>query len=96
MHLVPLFFGEIYNKRVILQARYIQTDIFMDMSTTELGLLILATMIIIGIISYFIGVRKTDSPYKASALGFVFSIIPVLGIIYVIYLIFKEDLNRAT
>lgn len=68
----------------------------MNMSTTELGLLVLSTMIIIGIMSYFIGVRKTDSPYKASALGFVFSIIPVLGIIYVVYLISKEDLNRTT
>ncbi len=43
--------------------------------------------------SYFIGVRKTHSPFKASALGFVFSIIPVLGIIYVVYLASKEDIK---
>jgi len=49
-------------------------------------------MIIVGIISYFLGVRKTNSPFRASALGFVFSIIPVLGIIYVIYLASKDDI----
>jgi len=57
----------------------------------QLGLIILSSMIIVGIISYFIGVRKSNSPFKASALGFVFSIIPVLGIIYVLYLASKED-----
>jgi hypothetical protein len=60
-------------------------------SVMQLGLIILSSMIIVGIISYFIGVRKSNSPFKASALGFVFSIIPVLGIIYVLYLASKED-----
>lgn len=64
----------------------------MNVSPTEIGLVILSTMIIIGIISYFLGVRKTNSPFKASALGFVFSFIPVLGIIYVMYLLSKEDI----
>jgi hypothetical protein len=58
----------------------------------QLGFIILATMIIVGVISYFLGVRKTNEPFKAAALGFVFSIIPILGIIYVIYLFAKEDL----
>jgi len=64
----------------------------MNISTMQLGLIILSTMIIVGIISYFLGVRKTNSPFRASALGFVFSIIPVLGIIYVIYLASKDDI----
>jgi|TARA_B110000908_G_scaffold22000_1_gene24889 hypothetical protein len=59
----------------------------------QLSLIILSLMIIVGIMSYFIGVRKTHSPFKASALGFVFSIIPVLGIIYVVYLASKEDIK---
>jgi 4-hydroxybenzoate polyprenyltransferase len=66
----------------------------MTFSTTQLGLMILSVMIIVGVISYFLGKRKTNSPLKASALGFVFSIIPVLGIIYVIYLASKEDVNE--
>jgi len=66
----------------------------MTFSTIQLGLMILSVMIIVGVISYFLGRRKTNSPLKASALGFVFSIIPVLGIIYVIYLASKEDVNE--
>ena len=65
----------------------------MNISTTQLVLMILSVMLMIGIISYFLGRRKTNSPLKASALGFVFSVIPVLGIIYVIYLASKEDLK---
>ena len=65
----------------------------MNVSTTQLGLMILSTMIIIGIISYFLGRRKTNSPLKASALGFVFSVIPVLGIAFVIYLASKDDVK---
>lgn len=65
----------------------------MNISTTQIGFFILATMIIVGIISYFLGLRKTNSPLKASALGFVFSIIPVLGIIYVMYLATKDDIE---
>ena len=67
----------------------------MEISTIELGLAILSCMVIIGIISYFLGLRKTTSPVKAAALGFVFSFIPVLGIIYVIYLAAKEDIKTS-
>ena len=65
----------------------------MNISTTQLVLMILSVMLMIGIISYFLGRRKTNSPLKASALGFVFSVIPVLGIIYVIYLASKDDVK---
>jgi hypothetical protein len=67
----------------------------MAFSTTELGLMVLTVMVIVAVISYFLGKRKTDSPIKASALGFVFSVIPVLGVIYVVYLAAKEDLNKV-
>ena len=67
----------------------------MTFSTTQLGLMVLMGMCIIGVISYFLGLRKTNSAIKASALGFVFAVIPVLGIIYVVYLAAKEDIIRA-
>ena len=67
----------------------------MTFSTTQLGLMVLMGMCIIGVISYFLGLRKTNSAIKAAALGFVFAVIPVLGIIYVIYLATKEDIITA-
>jgi len=66
----------------------------MTFSTTQLGLMVLSVMIIVGVISYFLGARKTNAPIKAAALGFVFSVIPVLGIIYVIYLASKDDIKN--
>lgn len=67
----------------------------MAVSTEQIGLFIIASMIIVGIVSYILGVRKTQVPFKTAALGFVFAVIPVLGIIYVIYLAFKEDIQKA-
>ncbi|WP_426369306.1 hypothetical protein [Pseudocolwellia sp. HL-MZ7] len=37
--------------------------------------------------------KKSTTPIRAAALGTVFSVIPVLGIIYVFYLANKEDLG---
>ena len=67
----------------------------MTFSTIQLALCILAVMVIVGVISYYLGIRKTNSALKASALGFIFSIIPVLGIIYVVYLATKEDITES-
>ncbi|MBU2872232.1 hypothetical protein [Colwellia sp. E2M01] len=66
----------------------------MNFTTVQLGLTVLAIMVVIGAISYYLGLRKTQTPVKASALGFVFSVIPVLGIIYVLYLASKEDIIK--
>ncbi|TYK64926.1 hypothetical protein [Colwellia echini] len=67
----------------------------MNFSTVELGLMVLSIMIIIAAISYYLGLRKTEAPVKAAALGFVFSVIPVLGIIYVLYLASKDDIIKT-
>ena len=67
----------------------------MTFTIIQLGLMILSVMIIVAVISYFLGLRKTNAPFKAAALGFVFSVIPVLGIIYVIYLASKEDIIES-
>ena len=52
-------------------------------------------MIVIGIISYIIGKKKSTTPIRAALLGTVFSVIPVLGIIYAFYLANKEDLGTS-
>lgn len=64
----------------------------MNFTPTQLGLGILAFMGVVGIISYLLGKRKTTTPIRAALLGTVFSVVPILGIIYVVYLIMKEDL----
>jgi len=65
----------------------------MNFTLTQMGSAVVVFMIIIGIISYIIGKKKSLTPIRAALLGTVFSIIPVLGIIYVFYLANKEDLT---
>ena len=68
----------------------------MNFTLTQMGSAVAAFMIVVGIISYILGKRKTTTPIKSALLGFVFSVIPVLGIIYVVYLAMKEDLPQAS
>ncbi|XPF93524.1 hypothetical protein ACM9HF_16070 [Colwellia sp. RE-S-Sl-9] len=63
----------------------------MNFTLTQMGLAVFIFMVVIGLISYVLGKRKTLTPIKSALLGFVFSVIPVLGIIYVVYLAAKED-----
>lgn len=64
----------------------------MSYNVEELLILIASVMIVVGILSFFIGKRKTNSPIKAALMGSFFSIIPVLGIAFLFYLYSKEDL----
>jgi uncharacterized membrane protein len=64
----------------------------MNFTLTQMVSVVVAFMIVIGITSYIIGKKKSTTPIRAAALGTVFSVIPVLGIIYVFYLANKEDL----
>lgn len=63
------------------------------MNTSLLIVLVAGFAMIIGISCYFIGKNKSNAPVRAGLMGAVFSIIPVLGIIYLVYLICKDDLT---
>lgn len=65
----------------------------MNFTLTQMGSAVVVFMIVIGIISYIIGKKKSVTPIRAALLGTVFSVIPVLGIIYVFYLANKADLT---
>ena len=58
----------------------------MNVTLEQMGIFIGLFMLIIGLVSYFIARKKSDTPIKAALMGGVFSIVPILGIIYVIYL----------
>lgn len=68
----------------------------MNFTPTQLGLGVLTFMVVVGIISYILGKRKTTTPVRAALLGTVFSVVPILGIIYVFYLVSKEDLSNTS
>jgi len=65
----------------------------MDIQITLFGKVVLATMAAVGIISYFIGKRKTRSPIKTALIGALMSIAPPLGLAYLVVLGLKKPLD---
>lgn len=63
----------------------------MDINATSLGQLVLITAIVIGLVSYYLGRRKTRTPAIAGLLGFVLGLVPLLGLIYLGVLVLKRD-----
>lgn len=56
--------------------------------------LVVACFIVGGGISYYLGRRKTRRPIVAGVLGAFLSIIPVLGLIYIVVLATRDDLPQ--
>ncbi|MFT6133346.1 MAG: hypothetical protein ACJAW2_002081 [Shewanella sp.] len=67
--------------------------VLMNINATLVGQLIVIFALLVGVISYFLGRRKTQSPIMAGVLGAVLSIVPLFGLIYLVVLILKNDVN---
>ncbi|MBB1364277.1 MULTISPECIES: hypothetical protein [unclassified Shewanella] len=65
----------------------------MNINATLVGQLIVIFALLVGVISYFLGRRKTKSPIMAGVLGAVLSIVPLFGLIYLVVLMLKNDVN---
>lgn len=65
----------------------------MNVNATLVGQLIVVFALVVGVISYFLGCRKTQSPILAGVLGAVLSIVPLFGLIYLVVLMLKNDVN---
>ncbi|MCH8492167.1 MAG: hypothetical protein LAT53_02860 [Idiomarina sp.] len=63
----------------------------MDINATFAGQFLLVCGVIIGLVGYYLGRRKTQTPVLAGVLGFVLGLIPILGIIYLVVLMLKKD-----
>lgn len=68
----------------------------MDINATLLGQFIVTCAVIIGFVSYYLGRRKTQTPIITGLLGFVLGFIPILGLIYLIVLVMKNDVTPAS
>jgi len=64
----------------------------MNINATLLGEIMFISVIVIGILSYYLGKRKTNTPKMASLIGVLFSFIPPLGLIYLAILMLKKDI----
>lgn len=67
----------------------------MDINATLIGQMVLISAIVIGAISYYLGKRKTQTPVITGLIGFALGLVPLFGIIYLVVLSFKQDIEPA-
>ncbi|MCC2616826.1 hypothetical protein LJ739_11290 [Aestuariibacter halophilus] len=63
----------------------------MNISATLFGQFIVASVVIIGISSYLLGKRKTNTPRLAGLIGVLLAFMPPLGFIYLACMVLKND-----
>lgn len=68
----------------------------MTLNIDFIGTFFLAFMSLIGILSYYLGRRKTNTPVLATFIGILLAFIPPLALIYLIVLVIKADVKTAT
>lgn len=64
---------------------------------TALGLLITLFAVFTAGIGYFLGKRKTETPFLTCIIGFFSALFPPFGLLFLMLLVLKRDLNpKAT
>ncbi|MCH2057113.1 MAG: hypothetical protein MK214_11030 [Thalassotalea sp.] len=66
----------------------------MNINATLVGEIVFISVIVIGILSYYLGKRKTNTPKIATLIGVLLSFIPPLGLVYLVILVLKNDINQ--
>ncbi|WP_394147089.1 hypothetical protein [Shewanella atlantica] len=66
----------------------------MNINASVMGQVILFTAVVSGILSFYLGKRKTQTPILATVIGVILSFIPPLALIYLAALVLKNDVNH--
>jgi hypothetical protein len=68
----------------------------LNIDATLLGQSILVFALIMGAVCYYLGRRKTTTPVLAGLLGALLSLIPVFGLVYLVVLVLKKDVDATS
>ncbi|MDT3321910.1 hypothetical protein Q4Q52_19440 [Shewanella sp. SP1S2-4] len=68
----------------------------MNINATLLGEIMIVFILVVGVLSYYLGRRKTQTPILAGLLGLVLSIIPPFGLVYLVVLVLKKDVGSTS
>jgi hypothetical protein len=66
-----------------------------DINASSFGNFIVGLALLMAAICYYLGRRKTETPFIVSLIGAFTAIIPPIAFIYLIVLVFKRDLPSA-
>ena len=65
----------------------------MSINATMFGQFIIVFAVIMALVTFYFGKRKTETPILASIIGFFSALIPPLALVYLIVLICKKDIQ---
>lgn len=68
----------------------------MNINATLLGEFIALFALIMGVVCYYLGRRKTQTPVLAGLLGVVLSLIPPFALVYFVVLLLKKDVGSTS
>ncbi len=68
----------------------------MNINATLYGQFVIIFALIMGVLCYYLGRRKSKNPVLAALLGAVLSLIPLFGLVYLMVLLFKKDLSSTS
>lgn len=68
----------------------------MNINATLYGQFVIIFALIMGVVCYYLGRRKTQTPVLAGLLGVVLSIIPPFGLVYLVVLVLKKDVGSTS
>jgi zinc transporter ZupT len=65
----------------------------MNINATLAGQFIVVLAIVMAIICFYLGKRKTQNPALASLIGFFSALIPLIALVYLIVLVLRKDIT---
>ena len=68
----------------------------MNINATLFGQMIFALAIVMAFACYYLGKRKTQTPFVTSGLGFLSALIPPIALIFLIVLVLKNDVQTTS
>lgn len=67
----------------------------MNLDATFVGQFILVLAVVFTVIGFYLGKRKTETPFLVSIIAFFSALVPPVGLIFLMVLVFKKDLEPA-
>ena len=65
-----------------------------NINASLMGQMMFVFILLITLISYFLGKKKTTTPKMTTLIGFLLAFIPPLGLIYIAFLVLKDDVEK--
>ena len=67
----------------------------MNLNATFVGQFILVLAVVFTVIGFYLGKRKTETPFLVSIIAFFSALVPPVGLIFLMVLVFKKDIEPA-